>query len=104
MDNQKILYVNDFLVFYEYGSGISTCHSHKWNELLEKDKANFILELYKRSKISYLEFTHNYLFMLFLKALLDPFSIKNLFFKPKVKANINEQENIQKLRCYNFSE
>ena len=108
VDNKKILYVNDFLVFYEYGFDISTCSSEKWNDLIGKDKTNCMLELYKYGKISYLEFklnvTRNYLFILLLKVLIDPFSIKNLFFIPKDRVIINEQENVQKLRCYNFVE
>lgn len=54
LDNKKLLYCEKPVIWYEYGSGISTSGSKIWKERIGKDFAiarNMLLEMYPKNKI-----------------------------------------------------
>ncbi|MBR3578941.1 MAG: glycosyltransferase [Bacteroidales bacterium] len=82
-NKDNILYVNRTLVFYEYGSGIST--NADTHSIVSIDIRNFKEWLYKKHKISFFTFlfgkTKKHFFRSILRLFLDPFVFFNRFKK-----------------------
>lgn len=50
---EKIVYLEEYVVWYEYGGGISTSSENKWTKILQKDTLNYyyiLNKLYKNQK------------------------------------------------------
>ncbi|MGF7109370.1 glycosyltransferase family 2 protein [Treponema pedis] len=59
-DNSTILYIDDNLFWYEYGSGISTCNKNIWNERLYNDNKNVFFLMAKNNIIPFSIFNLHY--------------------------------------------
>ena len=100
-DKQKIIYNRIPFIFYEYGFGISTDSSNKWNTILRTDNLNGFELMYKNKSISFLELqlfkSQNRLVRLFLMLLLDPLRILNKFRGKGNGVIINIKESEEKI-------
>ena len=51
--DEKIIYLQDYVVWYEYGGGISTSSENKWTKILQRDTLNYYYlldKLYKNQR------------------------------------------------------
>lgn len=57
VEKKNILYAGSPIIFYEYGSGISTNGDRKWGEIRFRERFNLFTRLRKMKLISYMEFS-----------------------------------------------
>ena len=78
-DNNTILYIDDYLFWYEYGVGISTSNNNLWNQRLYNDNKNVFLLMYQKHVISpsiyYMHYSRFRSFRLLLRLYHDFFYI-----------------------------
>ena len=82
-DGYRIYHYDSYVVWYEYGSGVSTSGKKKWQNLLKKDFDACFLKLKEEYPIDYVisKYTLVYKYNKMLQALLLMFLAPDLFIK-----------------------